>query len=173
VSLNQLFICLSCEFVSLSHLCAFCAICLLPSVSLCQLCARVSANLSHFVSYVCLNFVSCLTSLCVSSCLLWCCQLSHQLSCELVVSYAYVVSYLSNLLPVSYLNKDGLGSDSGQVYLPAAGLILPTHPQLKARAWWGLTAGSGSPPQPPRGGGWGRHPLAKWGRPCPPSTIIF
>ena len=84
VSLNQLFICLSCEFVSLSHLCALCAICLLPSVSLCQLCARVSANLSHFVSYVCLNFVSCLTSLCVSSCLLWCCQLSHQLNCELV-----------------------------------------------------------------------------------------
>jgi hypothetical protein len=70
---------------------------------------------------------------------------------NLLVSYVLKNCLLSNL--------DGLGLEGGQGYFPVTCLALPKHPQLKARAWWGLTVGSGSQSQLPRGGGWGRHPL--------------
>ena len=51
---------------------------------------------------------------------------------NLLVSYVLMLSLAyPTCLPVSYLNLDGLGLDDGRGYLPVAGLILPTHPQLK------------------------------------------
>jgi hypothetical protein len=126
------------HFVSLSHFV--------------HLVSSVSYPQSHCVSHVAL--VSANLSHCCLLCLSECCLLSHSSLRVILVSHG-LVSCLSNSamnLPVSYVlmlsltyptcllsNLDGLGLDDGQVYLPAAGLTLPKHPQLKARAWWGLT----------------------------------
>jgi hypothetical protein len=143
--LSQLWMCLSVSF------CAPYVFCLLPAVSSCQPCHTCLWNLSHAVSYACLSVVSCLTCLCELFSVSCSCQLSQQLSYEFTCLLCAQNCLLSNL--------DGLGLEGGQGYLPVTCLALPKHPQLKARAWCGLTVGSGSQSQLPRGGGWGRHPL--------------
>ena len=90
------------SFVSLSYFVHFVSSVSYPQSHCVSYVARVSANLSHFVSDVCLNFVSCLTCLCVLS------PVSHDLvSCLTNSAMNLLVSYVLKI--VSYLTWTALG----------------------------------------------------------------
>jgi hypothetical protein len=95
-------ICLSCEFVSLSHsVHPMCSVSY-PLSHYVSHVTLVSANLSHAVSYACLSVVSCLTCLCELF------PVSHDLvSCLSNSAMNLLVSYVLKI--VSYLTWTALG----------------------------------------------------------------
>jgi hypothetical protein len=92
--------------------------CLCQSVSFCLLCLSEFCLLSHQSLRVILSlmvFASCLINSAVN----------------LLVSCVLMLSLVIQLVCLSLiLTRTARGSDGGQVYLPVAGPILPTHPQL-------------------------------------------